>query len=78
MTLEQNITRTHHHYHHHHPTLDSDDLEEEEEEGEEESFRPCPRLGVEEKTGWSLVWRVLTLLLCLPICYPCYLTRKAR
>ena len=58
----------------------SDDVEEEEDEEEvgDESFHPCPRLGVEEKTGWSLCWRILTVVLCLPVSYPCYLSRKAR
>ena len=68
----------HYHHNHQHHALDSDDVSEEEKEEEEQKFRLCPHLELDGKTGCSLFWRLLTLVLCLPLCYPCYLTRKTR
>ena len=48
------------------------------DEDEEEQFRLCPRLAQEDSSGCGLAWRLVTLVLCLPLCYPCYLTKKTR
>ena len=57
-------------------TLESDDVSEDEDSDKE--FRLCPRLDLDDRTGCSLFWRILTVVFCLPLSYPCYLTRKTR
>ena len=53
--------------------VEEDDADPDTEEEEAAGFRACPRLG-----RGSLAWRLATLLLCLPLCYPCYLSKKTR
>ena len=53
--------------------VEEDDADPDTEEEEAAGFRACPRLG-----RGGLAWRLATLLLCLPLCYPCYLSKKTR
>ena len=48
------------------------------DDNDDEEFRLCPHLSKEDSSGCGLAWRITTLLLCLPLCYPCYLTKKTR
>jgi len=52
-----------------------------EEEEEEEGFSLCPRAwcrAARAEGGARGAWRLAFMCLCLPACYPCYLTRKYR
>lgn len=44
----------------------------------DDSFHFCPPGLTQDVGGCRLVWRLLTVSLCLPLCYPCYLTKHAR
>ena len=57
---------------------EEEEWQEDEEEESEEKFRLCPSSLRQHRTGCSLVWRLASLLLCLPLCYPCYLTKQYR
>ena len=58
--------------------MDREEGEWQEEDEEEEKFRLCPSSLRQHRTGCSLAWRLASLLLCLPLCYPCYLTKQFR
>ena len=47
----------------------------------EEGFDPCPSSWyrqAKETGGLGGAWRLAFMCLCLPLCYPCYITRKFR
>lgn len=47
----------------------------------EEGFDPCPSSWYREAKqtgGLGGAWRLAFMCLCLPVCYPCYITRKYR
>jgi len=50
----------------------------EDEDSDTNSFHYCPPGLTQDAKGCRLVWRILTLALCFPLCYPCYLTKHAR
>ena len=55
------------------------DLSETETDGDPaDSFHYCPPGLTQDVRGCRLVWRILTWVLCIPLCYPCYLTKHAR
>lgn len=53
-------------------------LEDDEDDISDDSFHYCPAGLTQDASGCRLVWRLLTMCLCLPLCYPCYLTKHAR
>ena len=47
----------------------------------EEGFDPCPSTWyrqAKQTGGLGGAWRLAFMCLCLPLCYPCYITRKFR
>jgi len=44
----------------------------------DDTFHYCPPGLTQDVSGCRLVWRVITVSICLPLCYPCYLTKHAR
>ena len=47
----------------------------------EEGFDPCPSSWyrqAKQTGGLGGAWRLAFMCLCLPVCYPCYITRKYR
>ena len=74
MALERRIHQQHSRY----EAIRPDDVTDHCDTEEEEKFRLCPRLASEDSSGCGLAWRLATLMLCLPLCYPCYLTKKTR
>jgi len=44
----------------------------------DDSFHYCPPGLTQDASGCRLVWRLITVCICLPLCYPCYLTKHAR
>lgn len=56
-------------------------LECSQDSSEQERFEMCPHAWyrqAKEEGGARGTWRLMFLCLCLPLCYPCYLTRSAR
>jgi len=51
--------------------IEADDLED-------DKFQCCPHGLTQDVSGCRCVWRLITLCLCLPLCYPCYLTKHVR
>ena len=76
MALERRIHQQHSRYEAIRPDDVSGHVSGDDEE--EEQFRLCPRLAQEDSSDCGLAWRLVTLILCLPLCYPCYLTKKTR
>jgi len=54
------------------------DFGQDDEEIPDDSFHYCPRGLTLDVTGLRLVWRLVTVCVCLPLCYPCYLTKYTR
>ena len=76
MALERRIHQQHCRYEEIRPDDVTDHGHDTGDEGEE--FRLCPHLRREDSSGCGLAWRLATLVFCLPLCYPCYLTKKTR
>ena len=53
-------------------------FQDEDDEVVDDTFHYCPPGLTEDVSGCRLVWRVITVSICLPLCYPCYLTKHAR
>merc|ERR1719481_507753 len=49
-----------------------------EAETDTDSFHYCPPGLTQDARGCRLVWRMITMVICIPLCYPCYLTKHAR
>jgi len=50
-------------------------------ESEDQGFDPCPSSWyrqAKQTGGLGGAWRLAFMCLCLPLCYPCYITRKYR
>ena len=60
-------------------TNDTSDLHSDDNDDDDDKMQWCPRLrSSEDSSSCDLVWNMMTMVFCIPLCYPCYLTKKAR